>query len=54
MEVFNAGIVKDTGGTDYNLITQSGKAMRASWRAIGVLPKGNAPKMVVLGCGTVS
>jgi len=54
MEVFNAGIVKDTGGTDYNLITQSGKAMRASWRAVGVLPKGNAPKMVVLGTGTVS
>ena len=54
VEVFNAGVVKDTGGTDFNLITQSGKAVRGSWRAIGVLPKGNAPKMVVLGTGTVS
>ena len=47
-------IVKDSEGTDFNLATQDGTAMRAVIRLLGVLPKGNASKFVVLGTGTVS
>jgi len=54
MEVFNAGVVKDSTGTDFNLITQDGKALRAVARFLGVLPTGNASKFVIVGTGTVS
>lgn len=48
------GIVKDSEGTDFNLATQDGTAMRAVIRVLGILPKGNRTKFVVLGSGTVS
>lgn len=54
MEVFNAGVVKDAGGSDFNLITQDGKALRAVARFLGVLPAGVAGRFVILGTGTVS
>jgi len=54
MEVFNQGIVKDTDGDDFNLITQDAKAMRAVFRAVGMLPKGNASKFVIIGTGSIS
>lgn len=46
--------IKDANNTDFNLATQDGTAMRAVVRFLGVLPKGNASKFVVVGTGTVS
>lgn len=54
MEVFNAGVVKDAGGSDFNLITQDGKALRAVARFLGVLPAGVAGRFVIVGTGSVS
>ncbi len=55
LKVLTEATVKETDGTtDFNLATQDGTAMRAVVRILGVLPKGNASKFVVLGTGTVS
>lgn len=54
VKVFDAGVVKDADASDFNLITQDGKAMRAVIRLLGVCPTGNRSKFVVLGTGTVS
>lgn len=55
LKVLTEATVKETDGTtDFNLATQDGTAMRAVVRMLGVLPKGNAGKFVVLGTGTVS
>lgn len=50
----NTGIVKDSEGTDLNLFTQDATAMRAVVRVLGILPKGNRSKFVIVGPGTVS
>jgi HK97 family phage major capsid protein len=51
-KVFDSGVVKDSGGTDYNLITQDSWAMRATLRCV---PQTRFPgAFVVLGTGTVS
>jgi HK97 family phage major capsid protein len=55
LKVLTEATIKETdGSTDFNLATQDGTAMRAVVRMLGVLPKGNAGKFVVLGTGTVS
>lgn len=55
LKVLTEATVKETdGSTDFNLATQDGTAMRAVVRMLGILPKGNASKFVVLGTGTVS
>lgn len=51
-KVFDAGVVKDAGGTDFNLITQDSWAMRATLRAV---PQTRFPgAFCVIGTGTVS
>lgn len=54
LKVLTEATVKDAGGSDFNLATQDGTAMRAVIRLLGMLPKGNASKFVILGTGTVS
>lgn len=54
LKILTEAIVEDVNGDDFNLATQDGTAMRAVIRMLGMLPKGNAPKFVVLGTGTVS
>lgn len=55
LKVLTEATVKEAdSNTDFNLATQDGTAMRAVIRLLGILPKGNAPKFVVLGTGTVS
>lgn len=46
--------VKDSTGSDFNLATQDGIALRAVVRILHILPTGNAGKFVVVGTGTVS
>ena len=46
--------VKDSSGSDFNLATQDGIALRAVVRILHILPKGNASKFVMVGTGTVS
>ena len=51
-KVFDSGVVKDAGGSDYNLITQDSWAMRATLR---VVPQTRFPgAFVIIGTGTVS
>lgn len=54
VEIFNTGTIKDTNNGDFNLLTQDSKVMRARIRLLGILPKGNRGKFVILGTGTVS
>lgn len=54
LKVLTEATIVDSEGTDFNLATQDGTAMRAVVRMLGKLPKGNASKFVVLGTGTVS
>lgn len=54
LKVLTEATVKDSEGSDFNLATQDGTAMRAVVRMLGKLPKGNAGKFVILGTGTVS
>lgn len=54
LKVLTEATIEDSEGTDFNLATQDGTAMRAVVRMLGKLPKGNASKFVVLGTGTVS
>lgn len=52
MKTFDAGVVKDAGGSDFNLITQDAYAMRATLRCV---PQTNFPAaFTVIGTGTVS
>ena len=51
-KVFDSGVVKDAGGSDYNLITQDSWAMRATLR---VVPQTRFPAaFCILGTGAVS
>lgn len=51
-KVFDAGVVKDAGGSDINLITQDSWAMRATLRCV---PQTRFPgAFVIIGTGTVS
>lgn len=54
LTLLTEGIVDDADGNDFNLAQQDAKAMRAVVRMLGMLPKGNAGKFVVVGTGTVS
>lgn len=54
LKVLTEATIVDSEGTNFNLATQDGTAMRAVVRMLGKLPKGNASKFVVLGTGTVS
>lgn len=54
LKVLTEATVVDSEGSNFNLATQDGTAMRAVVRMLGVLPHGNAPKFVILGTGTVS
>jgi HK97 family phage major capsid protein len=51
-KIFDAGVVKDAGGTDHNLITQDSYAMRATLRVVTQTRFPDA--FCVLGTGTVS
>lgn len=46
--------VKDAGGSDYNLATQDGTALRFVVRLLGFLNSNDASRFVILGRGTVS
>lgn len=51
-KIFDAGVVKDAGGSDYNLITQDSYAMRATLRCV---PQTRFPAaFCIIGTGTVS
>lgn len=51
-KVFDSGVVKDAGGSDYNLITQDSWALRATLRCV---PQTRFPgAFVIIGTGTVS
>lgn len=54
LKMLSEATVKDSAGNDFNLATQDGQAMRAVIRLLGILPKGNAPRFVIVGTGTVS
>ena len=51
-KVFDAGVVKDAGGTDINLITQDSFAMRATLRCVPQTRFDGA--FTIIGTGTVS
>lgn len=51
-DVFNAGVVKDAGGSDINLITQDSYAMRVTTRVVPQTRFDGA--FVIIGTGTVS
>lgn len=51
-KVFDAGVVKDAGGSDYNLITQDSYAVRATLRTITQTRFPEA--FCIIGTGTVS
>lgn len=46
--------VKDSTGTDFNLATQDGTALRFVVRLLGFLDQNDASRFVILGVGTVS
>ena len=51
-KVFDAGVVKDAGGSDFNLISQDAWAMRATLRCV---PQTNVPAaFCIIGTGNVS
>lgn len=52
IDVFNSGVVKDAGGSDFNLITQDSWAMRATLRVVPQTRFQGA--FVIIGTGTVS
>jgi len=54
IEMLTEATINDTDGSSFNLALQDAKAMKARVRLLGVLPKGNAGKFVILGTGTVS
>lgn len=54
IKILEEAIVKDSENSDFNLATQDATAMRAVVRLLGICPKGNRGKFVVLGTGTVS
>lgn len=54
MTMLTEATIVDTEGSNLNLATQDAQAMRAVIRILGILPKGNRTKFVVLGTGTVS
>lgn len=51
-KVFDAGVVKDAGGSDFNLITQDSYAMRATLRCVPQTRFDGA--FCIIGTGTVS
>lgn len=51
-KIFDAGVVKDAGGSDFNLITQDAYALRATLRCVPQTRFQGA--FVILGTGTVS
>ena len=54
LTMLTEAVVKDAGGSDFNLATQDGIAMRVVVRILHILPAGNASKFVAVGTGTVS
>lgn len=54
LKILTEATIKDANAVDFNLATQDGTAMRAVVRILGILPKGNASKFVVVGTGAVS
>jgi HK97 family phage major capsid protein len=54
LKILTEATVVDSEGTDLHLGSQDASAMRAVVRMLGILPKGNRGKFVVLGTGTVS
>lgn len=54
LKVLTEATIVDSEGSNFNLATQDGTAMRAVVRMLGKLPKGNASKFVIVGTGTVS
>lgn len=52
--IANQAQIVDADGATTNLFTQDISAMRGVVRLLGILPKGNRTKFVVLGTGTVS
>lgn len=54
IKMLSEATILDVDSSEFNLATQDAQAMRAVVRLLGVLPKGNRTKFVVLGTGTVS
>jgi HK97 family phage major capsid protein len=54
LKMLSEATILDQAGASFNLATQDAQAMRAVIRLLGVCPKGNRSKFVVLGTGTVS
>lgn len=54
IKMLSEATILDSEGTTFNLATQDAQAMRAVVRLLGILPKGNRTKFVILGTGTVS
>lgn len=54
LKMLTEATVVDSEGSNLNLATQDATAMRAVIRLLGILPKGNRTKFVVVGAGTVS
>lgn len=54
IKMLEEATILDADGQSLNLATQDAQAMRAVVRMLGILPKGNRTKFVVIGKGTVS
>jgi HK97 family phage major capsid protein len=54
LKMLSEATILDQAGASFNLATQDAQAMRAVVRLLGICPKGNRSKFVVLGTGTVS
>jgi hypothetical protein len=54
LKMLTEASIVDADSATTNLATQDISAMRAVIRLLGILPKGNRTKFVVLGSGTVS
>jgi HK97 family phage major capsid protein len=54
LKLLTEAVIVDADSVSTNLATQDISAMRAVIRLLGILPKGNRTKFVVLGKGTVS
>lgn len=54
LKMLTEATIIDTDSSSTNLATQDISAMRAVIRLLGILPKGNRTKFVVVGTGTVS
>jgi HK97 family phage major capsid protein len=54
IKMLEEATILDADSSSLNLATQDAQAMRGVIRMLGILPKGNRTKFVVLGTGTVS